>query len=221
MLKAIIFDLDGVLVNSEPLMRYAFTESYRRVIGAGEPPIDAYLENMGVAFPQIMDQLGLPHEMWQPFREICQKNLERVTLFPEVVDLLEWAQSRGIKCSILTGKDRERTLELLAHFGLQHYFDAVIASDQLCRSKPDPEGMLRSLDLLSCAPEEAVMIGDAVSDVECAHNANVRAIAVTWGIKPERIQTLCCPDYIVHDWQALAGILQTLEKNGHRAQQPS
>ena len=44
MLQAIIFDLDGVLIDSEPLMRFAFAASYRQVIGAGEPPIEAYLE---------------------------------------------------------------------------------------------------------------------------------------------------------------------------------
>ncbi len=47
MLKAIIFDLDGVLIDSEPLMRLAFETAYRQVLGEGEPPIEAYLEHMG------------------------------------------------------------------------------------------------------------------------------------------------------------------------------
>ena len=208
MLKAIIFDLDGVLIDSEPLMRFAFETSYRRVIGDGTPPIEAYLEHMGESFPRIMDQLGLPHTLWPPYLELCQKHIDHITLFPKSRELLEWASSLNLKLAILTGKDRMRTLQILDHFGLSHFFEVVVASDQLRHPKPDPEGMLCSLELLECSAEEAVMIGDAVSDITCAQRSGVTAIAVTWGIKPERVQTLCRPDYIIQDWDALFHLLQ-------------
>jgi 3-amino-5-hydroxybenzoic acid synthesis related protein len=209
-LRAIVFDLDGVLVNSEPLMRFAFAQSYERVIGEGVPPIEAYLEHMGESFPHIMDHLGLPHTLWQPYREICQQYVDRIEMFPKSLDVLRWARDQQLKLGILTGKDRERTLQLLELFELRDYFDAIVASDQLQRSKPDPEGMYLSLELLSCAPDEAVMIGDAVSDIECAQKAGVCAVAVTWGIKPERVQTMCHPDYIVHSWEDLSLLLNDL-----------
>ncbi len=206
-LRAIIFDLDGVLIDSEPLMRYAFAASYHQVLGAGEPPIEAYLEHMGESFPRIMDKLGLPHTLWQPFRQICRQHIERILLFPSCLDLLEWARGCDLKMAVLTGKDRERTLEILDRFALCDYFSAVVSSDDLCHPKPDPEGMLRALNLLNCRAAEAVMIGDSVSDVLCAQRAGVYAIGVTWGIKPERIQTRCRADDIVHNWQALQQLL--------------
>lgn len=214
MLKAIIFDMDGVLIDSEALMRFAFSESYQLVVGQGKPPIEAYLEHMGKAFPDIMDHLGLPHTLWEPYREICQTHLDQISLFPECRNLLEWARSRHLKLAILTGKDRERTLQLLDYFDLQRYFDAVIASDQIRHPKPHPEGMLLLLKLLDCTSEETVMIGDAVSDIECAQQAGVTAIAVTWGIKSERVQTLCLPDYVVHDWKSLSELLSNLHQDG-------
>jgi AHBA synthesis associated protein len=212
-LQAIIFDLDGVLIDSEPLMRFAFAASYRQVIGAGEPPIEAYLEHMGESFPHIMQHLGLPITLWQPYRALCQQHLDRITLFPESRALLERAAARGRRLALLTGKDRARTMQLLEHFQLDQLFDLVVASDELSRPKPDPEGMLRALEQLSCPPEAAVMIGDAVSDILCAQRAGVPAIAVTWGIKPERVQQpqLCRPDYIVHSWQDLERVLLDLE----------
>jgi 3-amino-5-hydroxybenzoic acid synthesis related protein len=210
MLKALICDLDGVLIDSEPLMRFAFAASYRRILGDGPPPIEAYLEHMGESFPHIMDQLGLPHTLWAPYVDICRQHIDRITIFPQTRALLAWAAAHQLKLAILTGKDRARTLQILQHFGLGDCFDAVVASDQLRHPKPDPEGMRHALQLLACAPDEAVMIGDAVSDVLCAQRAGVCAIAVTWGIKPERVQTLCHPEFLVHDGPMLVQVLRQL-----------
>ncbi|HYP25626.1 MAG TPA: HAD family hydrolase [Blastocatellia bacterium] len=210
MLKAVIFDLDGVLIDSEPLMRFAFEQTYRMMIGGGEAPIEEYLEHMGESFPGIMDALGLPHSLWKPYREICQANLDRISVFPQGRELLKWANDNGLKLAVLTGKDGARTLQILEHFDLIHHFDAVVSSDQLTNPKPHPEGMYRTLKLLGCRADEAVMVGDAVSDIICAQRALVSAVAVTWGIKPERVQTLCHPDHIVHDWDSLALLLKNM-----------
>jgi AHBA synthesis associated protein len=210
MLKAVIFDLDGVLIDSEPLMRYAFDRAYRLVIGSGVPPIESYLEHMGESFPHIMRRLGLPLTMWEPYKQICRENLDRVEIFPESRLLLAGLRTFRLKLAVLTGKDRARTLETLEHCNLLHYFDAVVASDQLGQPKPHPEGIIHTLNLLGRAPHEAVMIGDAVSDIVCAKRAGVRAVAVTWGIKPELVQTKCRPDHVVHDWPSLTSLLFSL-----------
>lgn len=217
MLRTIIFDLDGVLIDSEPLMRSAFEVSYRSVIGEGTPPVEDYLEHMGESFPNIMNRLGLPHTLWQPYHEFCQRHLDEITLFPNSLDVLEWARARGFKLGLLTGKDRLRTLQILDHFGLQHYFQVVVASDQLIHPKPHPEGIMCVLKSLASEPEQAVMIGDAVNDIVAAQQASVRAIAVTWGIKPDRVLSLCQPDFIVHDWESLLRVLEKLSTNeiGH------
>lgn len=214
MLKAVIFDLDGVLIDSEPLMRFAFARTYRLVMGGGTPPIESYLEHMGESFPQIMRHLGLPLTMWEPYKQICRENIDRIEIFPESRYLLAGLRTLRVKLAVLTGKDRERTLQTLEHFDLLHYFDVVVASDQLRQPKPHPEGILYTLDMLSRAPREAVMIGDSVSDILCAQRAGVRAVAVTWGIKPELVQTKCQPDHIVHDWPSLTSLLLSLVQVG-------
>lgn len=210
MLRVVIFDFDGVLIDSEPLMRVAFADSYRRVVGEGPPPVEAYLEHMGESFTRIMDRLNLPHALWEPYKEFCRRNVELVGVFPGSRELLAWARSANLRLGLLTGKDRGRTLELLEHFELREFFEAVIASDELRRPKPHPEGILRMLSALGCEPSQAVMVGDAVNDIVCAQEAGVRAIAVTWGTKPERVQQLCRPDYVAHNWETLREILEGL-----------
>jgi 3-amino-5-hydroxybenzoic acid synthesis related protein len=206
-LRAVVFDFDGVLIDSEPLMRFAFETAFRGLGLAGQPPTEQYLEHMGESFPRIMQRLGLPAELWAPYRETCRTHLALVTLFPEAPALLARLRTLGLRLAIVTGKDRERTLESLEHFGLREYFDAVVASDELACPKPDPEGVRRALDLLDCQPDRALMVGDAVNDVLCAQRAGVLAVAVTWGTKPERVQTLCRPDHVVHDWAALEELI--------------
>jgi 3-amino-5-hydroxybenzoic acid synthesis related protein len=210
MLRTIIFDLDGVLIDSESLMRSAFETSYRSVLGDGSPPTEKYLEHMGESFTNIMNRLGLPHTLWQPYREFCQQHLDRIAIFPQSLALLEWARSRGFNLGLLTGKDRLRTLQILDHFGLDSFFHAVVTSDQLMYPKPHPEGIMCILESLSSQPEEAVMIGDAVNDIVAAQQANVRAIAVTWGIRPDLVLSLCQPDFVVHDWESLLRVLDEL-----------
>ena len=214
MLRAVIFDFDGVLIDSEPLMRLAFADSYRRVVGDGPPPVEAYLEHMGESFTRIMDRLNLPHALWDPYKEFCRENIAQISLFSGARELLDWTRSADLRSGLLTGKDRERTLQILEHFELRKLFEVVIASDELSRPKPHPEGVVRMLRELGCGPAQAVMVGDAVNDIVCAQEAGVRAIAVTWGTKPERVQRLCRPDYVAHDWAALREILEGLSADG-------
>lgn len=206
-LQAVLFDFDGVLIDSEPLMRFAFESSYRALGLPGAPPTESYLEHMGESFPRIMQHLGLPLALWEPYRELCRTHLDLVTLFSQAPALLERLHARGLRLAVVTGKDRARTLESLEHFGLRRFFQAVVASDELRRPKPDPEGVRRALELLACPPSAALMVGDAVADVLCAQRAGVLAVAVTWGTKPERVQTLCRPDHVVHDWAALETLI--------------
>lgn len=211
MLNAVIFDLDGVLIDSEPLMRAAFAASYAYVVGDGIPPIEAYLEHMGEAFLQIMDQLNLPHAMWEPYTQYCQQHIEQIQMFPQIREVLNWATDQQLKLAILTGKDSLRTWQILEHFDLSRYFRTVVSSDQLRRPKPDPEGVLQALSALGSSIEDTVMVGDAVNDILCAQAAQMRSIAVTWGTKPERVQRLCTPDFIVHSRPMLLAVLRHLK----------
>jgi len=219
-LEAVVFDLDGVIINSEPLMRLAFDATYRGAGLPGAPPIESFLEHMGESFPRIMDRLGLPTSLWEPYKRFCRARLDLVALFPGAPPVLEMLTRQGLKLGILTGKDRARTLETLEHFGVGGYFETVVASDELRQPKPHPEGILRALDQLGSSAARAAMVGDSVSDIHCAQRAGVVAIGVSWGIKPARLQAFCRPDHLVHSWGALLDLIVDMQRPLAAAESP-
>jgi len=195
--RAVVFDLDGVVVDSFAVMRAAFTEAYRQVVGDGEPPFAEYNRHLGRYFPDIMRIMGLPLEMEGPFVRASTRLAGEVTLFPGVHDLLTDLRDRGIPTAVATGKAGWRARSLLERLGVLHLFDHVLGSDEVAHAKPAPDIVIRALELLSTAPQDAVMIGDAVTDLTAAKAAGVRAIAALWGETDEQALLAEEPDDVL------------------------
>jgi AHBA synthesis associated protein len=181
LLRAVIFDMDGVLVDSFDVMRQAFEIAYREVVGAGEPPFGEYNRHLGRYFPEIMDIMGLPQEMQAPFVRESYRLAGQVVLFDGVRETVAELRARGLRTAVATGKSGERARSLLALLGMLDQFDHVIGGDEVPHAKPAPDMVLRALELLQIAPEETFMVGDAVSDIISARGASVASVAALWG----------------------------------------
>ncbi|WP_155375127.1 HAD-IA family hydrolase [Catellatospora vulcania] len=179
--RAVVFDMDGVLVDSFDVMRDAFAVAYREVVGDGPPPFEEYSRHLGRYFPDIMDIMGLPHAMLDPFVRESHRLAHRVRLFDGVRDLLVALRARGVGLAVATGKSGPRARALLDQLGVLGLFDHVIGSDEVARSKPAPDIVLRALELLRVPAVAAVMVGDAWTDLVSARGAGVAAIAALWG----------------------------------------
>src|ERR671937_197146 len=98
-----------------------------------------------------------------------------------VASVLERLHEEGRRLGVVTAK-RQVTVGLAFRvLPLAHLFDAVVASDDVLRNKPYPDGILRALELLEARPDEAAYVGDSPFDVEAARRAGVHSVAVTWG----------------------------------------
>jgi AHBA synthesis associated protein len=179
--RAVIFDLDGVLVDSFDVMREAFAVAYREVVGDGPPPFTEYTKHLGRYFPDIMEIMGLPQAMQEPFVRESYRLTHRVRLFDGVGDLLTVLRGQGLRLSVATGKSGPRARSLLGRLGVLDRFDYVIGSDEVERAKPAPDIVYRALHLMGVSADESVMVGDAWTDLASARTAGVTAIAALWG----------------------------------------
>ncbi|MFB7476423.1 HAD-IA family hydrolase [Kitasatospora sp. NPDC056184] len=177
----VVFDLDGVLIDSFGVMRQAFAVAYREVVGDGEPPFEEYRTHQGRYFPDIMRLMGLPGAMERPFVEASHRLIREVQVYPDVPMVLARLRECGVRTAIATGKSGDRARAVLDVVGLLPLLDAVVGSDEVDRPKPAPDIVREGLRRIGSDPADAVMVGDAVIDIQSGRAAGTATAAALWG----------------------------------------
>ncbi|MEV0610987.1 HAD-IA family hydrolase [Polymorphospora rubra] len=195
--RAVLLDLDGVLVDSIEVAREAFTRAYAEVVGDGPAPVDEYCRYPGHHLPDVLRMMGLPAAMAEPFVRESHRLAHRVSPVPGVPELLGTLRRRGARLAVATGRSGVRARTLLDRLGLLASFDHVIGADEVARPKPAPDIVLRALSLLRVAPGEAVLVGDAASDIASARGAGVTAAAALWGESDPDTLLAAGPDVVL------------------------
>ena len=179
---AVIFDLDGVLVDSEPLhfqaVNEVLAEEGRRLTES------EYLSYIGVAdeWADLIRRKGLRHapaHYRARYHEAVLRALRR-PLHPQpgVVELLDGARARGLKVGLASSSRREWVAATLAALGLSDRFDAVISGEMVARGKPAPDIFLLAAERLGVPPERCLVLEDAPAGVAGAGAAGMAVVAV-------------------------------------------
>ncbi|MFJ3973382.1 HAD-IA family hydrolase [Streptomyces parvus] len=197
--SVVVFDLDGVIVDSTEVMRKAFSIAYAEVVGEGPAPFEEYNRHLGRYFPDIMRIMDLPLEMEEPFVRESYRMAHLVPMFHGVPELLRTLRERGFRLAVATGKSGPRARSLLQQLGVLDLFDHVIGSDEIAHPKPAPDIVLHALDLLGAEAHSAMMIGDAVTDLASARGAGVAAVAVLWGESDAAALLAAEPDAVLRE----------------------
>lgn len=179
--RAVIFDLDGVIIDSLPVMRKAYLEAHRVVVGGEAPPFSEYKKHLGRSFPDIMAQMGLPVAMHAVFKAESNRCIDEIRVFDGMREVLERLKHYNFRLMVATGKDTDRATLILDHLGLSAYFDMVIGSDRVPHPKPAPDMAQLALDRFGLEPRQAVFVGDAVADIRCGAGAGTVTAAALWG----------------------------------------
>lgn len=177
---ALIFDLDGTLIDSSEGVVDAVNYSLRQV-GAAEQPPERIKRFIGFPLAQMY-----PHFTDHPLDELHAHFQKRAaqTIMPSTVklsgvdDTLKTLQSRGFTLGIATTKIKRHLDAIVDKFGWRPFFSSLVGGDEVTAVKPDPEAFVMSLERLGLAPSDAVVVGDTINDVLAAHAVPMRVIAV-------------------------------------------
>ncbi|MBT2408592.1 MULTISPECIES: HAD family hydrolase [unclassified Streptomyces] len=197
--KLVIFDLDGTLIDSRRVMTSSFRLAYAQTVGPGEAPVGEFLKRLGQPFPDILNELGLPGEMYEVFRQLSSARVADVVTIPEAIEACHRLRAIGVDSAVITGKDRRRTEEILAHLAIGDLFSGLVAGDDDMPGKPAPDGVLALCERQGVAPGQTVVVGDSWVDIAAGFAAGARTVACGWGMGTKAELRGAQPDvYIAH-----------------------
>jgi phosphoglycolate phosphatase len=214
---AIVWDLDGTLVDSAPDLASAlntvldkrgfFTLSItevRAMIGNGVPKlVERGFNAVGVR-PDA-EQLDELVAIFVKEYKSCATDQTRP--YPQVVETLQAIHAMNIPMGVCTNKPEAFTRQILEGLGLEGYFSSVVGGDTTSTRKPDPQPVLACLRGLVSEPALSLMIGDSIHDVHAAHAAGVTIAVVPWGYRSAPVDELGA-DFVLHELAGLPGLIR-------------
>lgn len=193
--KLVIFDLDGVILDSIMVIEHAYRMACQHVCGIDYPDFFEYRKHLGESLCVIANKLNLPESFCESFIQISNDCADEVKAYPGVSKLLVTLSDAGIRLGVATGKEGGRARFLLKKLDILHYFDLVLGSGDVVKSKPDPEMLLRHIREASCRNSEVLFVGDSVVDMQAATAAKVKMVAALWGYGIKEELLAYYPDY--------------------------
>lgn len=185
MKKAVIFDMDGLMIDSErvtyneyvkklaQLGHHDFTEElYRNCLGKNKPGIcQVFIDHYGQDFPMT--------EVWDDVHVWIDESLRQyVPKKKGLVELLEYLKANNYKTIVATSSGRARVDEILKNADLTKYFDDSICGDEVTHGKPHPEIFLTACQKLDVKPEEALVLEDSEAGILAAYDGRIDVICV-------------------------------------------
>lgn len=212
MRPALLFDLDGTLIDSIELimssMRHAFhgrrgesptDDQWRALIG--RPLIDSFREFVPDE-PEVERLIGR-------YREYQLMHHDRlVRPYDGVVGAIRGFAAAGHPLALVTSKADWLAQRALVHVGLDDAFPVVVGCDSCTRHKPHPEPVERALALLDSPARNAIFVGDSAHDVEAGRAAGVYTVGVTWGAFTRAEMARAGADLVIHRVEELASVVE-------------
>lgn len=189
MQKVIVFDFDGVIVNSIDMIFEIYQEMAARLDLRPIPDIQTFQDLFDGHWRQHMRYMGIQEgdvemekKLQEVFQELHSKLQHKVELYPGVFDLLAELKKRGYVTGLVSSNFRRAITHLLENVGMIDFFDTIVAIEDAKNVKPHPEPLLVCMKRLGKDPSEALYVGDAIGDITAARAAGFgRVISTTYG----------------------------------------
>ena len=217
-LRAMIFDIDGTLVDTNP----THVEAWRRAFGrfgydVSTDRIELEIGKGGdklvpsVLGAEVETRLGEALRQAQKEEFLVAAKSQRFKLFPGVPDIFEALRTRGIGTALATSSDEKHLQATLASAGrdLTRFVDVVVTKNDADESKPAPDIVVAAVKKLGLSPSECAMVGDTIYDAQACQSAGVAFLAVLSGGTPE---AELLEAGAIAAWKDVAHLLQDLDR---------
>ena len=192
-MKLVIFDCDGTLVDSQHMIVAAMTKAYGAQ-GLPLPAREVLLSVVGLSLVEAFTKLGEGRDQFpaeslaghyrDAFHAMRGPGAPVEPLYPGAAEAIaDLAQRGDVVLGVATGKSQRGVRLVLGHHGLLEHFITIKTADD-APSKPHPEMVLAAMQDVGAAPENTIVVGDTVYDMEMARAAGASGIGVTWGYHP-------------------------------------
>ncbi|HYX05741.1 MAG TPA: HAD-IA family hydrolase [Bacteroidales bacterium] len=193
-IKGVLFDMDGVLVDSEEFICQAAIRMFREhgvevqpedfepFVGTGE---DRYISGVAEKYGVEIDIQRDKKRTYEIYGELAKNNLEAL---PGAKEFIHRCAGKGLKLAVATSADKVKMEINLKETGLDHdTFDALLKGEDVENKKPSPEIYLTAANRLQLKPEECLVVEDAVSGVKAAKSAGCKCLAVTTSFQEDKL----------------------------------
>lgn len=191
-IAAVLFDLDGTLLDTLPDIAEALNRALRDE-GLAPLPVNEVLAGVGRGAAVLVERMTseAPDDpalrsrvlagFFTHYEALHHTSSARVAPFPGVIDCLQTLRERGYRLAVVTNKRRDLALRSLEDGGILGAFEAVVGGDTCAERKPHPAPLWHALGLLRVPVEAALMVGDSSNDVDAARAAGVPVVVVPYG----------------------------------------
>ena len=180
-IKLIIFDLDGVLINSKNNMRFAWNAVLKKF--KLNVSFNEYFKYIGIPFEEILTKFKIHVKYHKKIKNIFStasiKNIKKINLYPNVINVIDLLKKTNIKLSIVTSKDKLRSKKIVKRLKIN--INQIFSPEKKLRGKPYPDQLIKTLKINNIKAKNAVYVGDTKFDFIAAKRAGIKFIFANYG----------------------------------------
>ncbi len=209
--RAVLFDLDGTLIDSHDLIVASFQHACREVLARDMTDEEAQVrwgQPLAVRFAAVAPD-RVPALVSAYVEYYNRHEISMASVFPGVPDMLDALTARACVIAVVTSKRGRAATQAIQVLGLAPWIATAVGAEDASRPKPAPDPVQVALHRLDVPATSSLMVGDAPFDIQAARAADVRSIAALWGARNPRALLACDPDYVAQTPGDVAPIAQS------------